>query len=86
MACIDDILGDWFLYANNLAGGLYMTEFKCPKCKTSFSVQLAHVSDGKGKEVTGQPVITCKCGSYVIPYLGEQTNSEIITKLEEFLC
>jgi hypothetical protein len=62
-----------------------MKEFKCPKCKTSFSIYLAHVNNGQGKEVTGQPVIACECGACVIPYLGEQTNSEIITKLEEFL-
>jgi hypothetical protein len=62
-----------------------MNEFKCPKCKTSFTIRLAHVSNGMGKEITGQPVISCTCGACVIPYLGEQANSETIAKLEEFL-
>jgi hypothetical protein len=62
-----------------------MNEFKCPKCKSSFGIYLAHVSNGQGKEVTGQPVIACECGACAFTYLGEQANSEIITKLEEFL-
>jgi hypothetical protein len=62
-----------------------MNEFKCPKCKTGFTIYLAHVSNGKGKELTGQPVISCGCGACVFPYHGEDANSEIITKLEAFL-
>jgi hypothetical protein len=62
-----------------------MTEFKCSNCESSFSIYLAHVFDDTGKALTGQPVIACKCKTFVFPYMGEQANQEIIAKLEQDL-
>lgn len=60
-----------------------MNKFKCPHCgDTQFTLHLAYVSDDKGNEVLGQPVISCEEGCTVIPYLGEQANRETITHLE----
>jgi hypothetical protein len=62
-----------------------MNEFTCPKCKSSFTIGLAHVLNSDGRDIIGQPVIHCDCGACVIPYLGEQANRETIARIEERL-
>jgi hypothetical protein len=60
-----------------------MEILKCPYCEhEGFTLKLATACDPEGREITGQPVLVCGCGTTVIPYTGETSNGLLMKELD----